>query len=50
MAAVASLEFDQREYYRGIRAIQANNPYARIIPVAGIVVPALVIWLTIGDA
>jgi hypothetical protein len=48
--ATATFEFDEREYYRGLRAVQANNPYWWTIPVAGIVVPAVMIWLAIGGS
>jgi hypothetical protein len=50
MAATATFDFDQQEYYRGIRAVQAHNPYRWVIPVAGIIVPAVMIWLAIGDS
>jgi hypothetical protein len=50
MTTSATFDFDQREYYRGIRAAQAHNPYRWVIPLAGIVLPAVMIWLAIGDS
>ena len=48
MSVTATFDFDQREYYRGLRAVMRRNPYWWLIPVLGIVLPLGMIWLAVG--
>jgi hypothetical protein len=50
MTTSATFDFDRREYYRGIRAVQANNPYRWVIPLVGIILPSVMIWFAIGES
>jgi hypothetical protein len=49
MSVTAQFEFDRDEYQSALRETWAFNPGRWVLPVMGIVVPAVMLWVAVGQ-